>query len=112
MTQYLLSIVQPDGPVPEPAVLDRIMAEVEAVDAQMRAAGVWVLSCGLELPAAAIVLRVVDGDVRSTDGPAVPGDAHLGGFTIVAVDDRDAALEWGARLARATTLPVEVRAIA
>ncbi len=26
MTQYLLSIYQPDGPVPEPEVLDRMAA--------------------------------------------------------------------------------------
>lgn len=37
------------------------------------------------------------------------GKGHLGGFTIIRAPDLDAALEWGRKLARATTLPIEVR---
>jgi hypothetical protein len=44
-----------------------------------------------------------------TDGPFAEGKEHVGGFTIIAVPDLDAALEWGRKLARATTLPMEVR---
>jgi hypothetical protein len=33
-------------------------------------------------------------------------------LTIIQADDLDAALEWGAKLARATTLPIEVRPFA
>ena len=41
--------------------------------------------------------------------PFAEGKEHLGGFTIVDAPDLDAALEWGRKLARATTLPIEVR---
>ena len=34
---------------------------------------------------------------------------YLGGLTIVAAPDLDAALEWGRKAARATTLTIEVR---
>ena len=34
---------------------------------------------------------------------------HIGGFSIIQAADLDAALEWGRKLARATTLPIEVR---
>jgi hypothetical protein len=44
-----------------------------------------------------------------TDGPYAEGKEHLGGFTVIAAPDLDAALAWGAKLARATTLPIEVR---
>jgi len=47
--------------------------------------------------------------VLAIDGPFAEGKEQVGGFTIIQVPDLDAALAWGERLARATTLPVEVR---
>ena len=44
-----------------------------------------------------------------TDGPFAEGKEHIGGFCIIKAPDLDAALEWGRKLARATTLPIEVR---
>jgi hypothetical protein len=55
------------------------------------------------------VQRLKDGEILTTDGPYTEGHEHVGGFTIVNADDLDAALAWGAKLARAVTLPVEVR---
>jgi len=55
------------------------------------------------------VVRVKDGETLMTDGPFVESKEHLGGFTIIRAPDLDVALEWGSRLAEATTLPVEVR---
>ncbi|MDN4596593.1 YciI family protein [Leifsonia virtsii] len=109
MTQYLLSVIEPDGPVPEPEVMARIDRDVTAVDSDMRTSGVWVFSNGLLPPSSATVLRPGDGEVLVTDGPFAEGKEHLGGFSIVDVPDLDAALEWGRRLALATTLPIEVR---
>ncbi len=109
MTQYLLSIYQPDGDPPPEAVLSRIMADVDALQDEMRAAHAWVFSAGLFPPTTATVLRVRDGDDVTTDGPYVEGKEHLGGITIVEAPDLDAALAWGHKLAAATTLPVEVR---
>ncbi|WP_374006981.1 YciI family protein [Leifsonia sp. LS-T14] len=112
MTQYLLSVYQPDGPIPEPEVMSRIDRDVRAVNDDMRTAGVWVFSQGLLPASAATVLRPQDGDVLITDGPYAEGKEHLGGFSIVDVPDLDAALEWGRRVALATTLPIEVRPFA
>ncbi|RDV46820.1 hypothetical protein DOE76_01945 [Leifsonia sp. ku-ls] len=112
MTQYLLSVYQPDGPIPEPDVLAGIERDVTAVNDDMRSAGVWVFSNGLLPPSSATVLRPRDGEVLVTDGPFAEGKEHLGGFTIVDVPDLDAALEWGRRVALATTLPIEVRPFA
>jgi len=114
MSNYLLSIIQPDGDVkggapPPPEVLAPIMRNVKAVRDEMQAAGAWVFSGGLHSPDTATVVRVRQGEVLMTDGPFVEGKEHVGGFTIVKAPDLDAALEWGRKLAAATTLPVEVR---
>ncbi|HWC44235.1 MAG TPA: YciI family protein [Actinomycetota bacterium] len=109
MTRYLLSVYQPDGPVPEPEVLDRIMADLEALNTDLRAAGAWVFAAGLHPPSTATVVRSRDGEVLMTDGPYTEGKEHVGGFTVVDAPDLDAALGWAARLAEATSLPIEVR---
>jgi hypothetical protein len=109
MTQYLLSIYQPDGPPPEPARLAAIMSDIAGLNDEIRAAGAWVFSGGLHPPDTATVLRPRDGDVLVTDGPFTEGKEHIGGFWVIAAPDLDAALDWGRKAARACTLPVEVR---
>jgi hypothetical protein len=111
MTQYLLNVIKPSGSgMPEPEVLEGIMKDVQAVDADMREAGVWVFAGGLHAPDSATTLRPRDdGDVVVTDGPFAEGKEHIGGFSIIDVPDLDAALAWGRRLSVACRLPVEVR---
>ncbi|NIJ12392.1 hypothetical protein FHU38_002736 [Saccharomonospora amisosensis] len=109
MKQYLLSIYQPDGRTPELEVLEPIMRDVEAFNAEVRAAGAWVFSGGLHSPDTSTVVRAKDDEVLTTDGPFIEGKEHIGGFTVVNAPDLDAALEWGRQLAKATTLPIEVR---
>ena len=115
MTQYLLSIYQPDGPPPAGGDLQRVMRDVTALRQEMQAAGVWVFAGGLHPASSATVLRLKDGDMMTTDGPFAEAKEHVGGFTIVKAPDLDAALVWGQRLARALTfdgrssLAVEVR---
>jgi hypothetical protein len=109
MKQYLISIYQPDGPPPPPEILDKVMADIEAIRAELRDAGSWVFSGGLHAPSTATVLRPKDGDVLVTDGPFAEGKEHLGGFTIVRAPDLDAALAWGCRYALVIGLPIEVR---
>jgi YCII-related domain len=55
------------------------------------------------------VVRPQDGDLFMTDGPYTEGEEHVGGVCIIKAPDLDAAHEWGRKLARATTLPIEVR---
>ncbi len=109
MPQYLLSVYQPDGPVPPPEVLETISRDLEELNRELKAAGAWVFAGGLHPPGTATVVRVRDGEVLTTDGPFAEAKEHIGGFTIITAPDLDAALEWGRRLARATTLPIEVR---
>lgn len=109
MKTYLLTVVQPEGPVPPAPQLEKIMRDVDAINAELRAAGAWVFSGGLHAPSTATMLRPQGDDVLVTDGPFAEGKEHVGGLSIIRAEDLDAALEWGRRLARATTLPIEVR---
>ena len=109
MKQYLLSIYQPDGDPPPPAVLAQVMRDVDTLTQEMQAAGAWVFAGGLHPPSTATVVRIQDGEALMTDGPFVEGKEHIGGFTVIKVPDLDAALAWARKAARATTLPIEVR---
>jgi len=107
--QYVLSIYQPDGDPPPPAELDRVMRNLDALHTELKAAGAWVFVAGLHPPSTATVVRFQDGEVITTDGPYAEGKEHIGGFIVIRAPDLDSALEWGVKLTRATTLPIEVR---
>lgn len=109
MALYLLAMHQPVGPAPDMAVLQKIMADLDVVRDELRAAGSWVFAGGLHDPGASTVLRPKGDEVLITDGPYAEGTEHLGGFTVIDVPDLDAAVEWGRRQALASTLPIEVR---
>ncbi|HZU12523.1 MAG TPA: YciI family protein [Chloroflexota bacterium] len=110
MKHYLLSVITPtDGQQPPPEVLGPIMARVEEVNQELKAAGCWVFAGGLNAPSTATVVKANGGDVLMTDGPFAEGKEYVGGFTILKAPDLDAALEWGSKFTRAIGLPIEVR---
>ena len=114
MTQYLLSMIQPNGldedAVPPPEVLEVVMAEIAHIRGELAERGAWVFGNGLHGPSTASTVRLEDGRAVVTDGPFVEMKEHLGGVTIIDVADREEALVWARRYAEATTLPIEVRA--
>ena len=109
MKQYLLSVYHPEGSIPEPEVIEKINADVLALNAEIQQAGVWVFAGGLFPSSTATVVRVEGGDVLITDGPFAEGKEHVGGFWVIKAPDLDSALEWGRKATRACTVPVEVR---
>jgi hypothetical protein len=114
MPHYLLSVCYPQGAAPPGRdELAQIMADLDALNADLRSAGAWVYAAGYADPFAAHVVTSEAG------GPAVSEGAFLetsggmiGGFSIIAADDHDDAVRWAARMSTATTTPVEVRALA
>jgi hypothetical protein len=109
MTQYVLTVYQPDGPIPEPEVLERMSRDLEALHERIKADGAWVFSGGLHRPDSATVVQERAGDVIMTDGPYLEGKEHVGGFLIVNAPDLDAALGYASTVATVTGLPIEVR---
>lgn len=110
MTQYLLSVYYDEGSVQPPAEeLAQIVKNVDAVHAELRAAGAWIFGGGLHDPTTATVVRARNGQVLTTDGPFAETKEQLGGFSIIDVADLDAALAWAEKMSAATTCPIEVR---
>jgi hypothetical protein len=110
MKQYLLSTYQPDTPPPPSVDMEKVVRDVTALEQEMKVAGVWVFNDHLHPASSATAVRLdAAGDVLMTDGPYLEGKEHLGGVSIIKVPDLDAALEWAGKMARATTLPIEVR---
>ena len=77
MKQYLLSVYQPEGDPPSPAVLDKVMGDVDALNRELKAAGAWVFNGGLHAPSTATVVRLWDGEVLMTDGPFAEGKEYM-----------------------------------
>ena len=109
MKPYLLSVYHPEGGIPEPAVMEKIAADVGALNTELQQAGVWVFAGGLYPSSTATVVRMDGGDVLVTDGPFVEGKEHVGGFWVIKTPDLDSALEWGRKATRACRVPIEVR---
>jgi hypothetical protein len=116
MKQYLLSIYQPDAPPPPDVMarMDQIMADVNALVNEAKAASAWVFNGALHAASTATVVRINQGEVLITDGPYAEGKEHVGGFLIISAPDLDAALAWGRKLAGVLSngvdsLPIEVR---
>jgi hypothetical protein len=110
MTRYALIVHQPDGPPPADLDLGAIQRDVAALQQEMQDAGVWVFAGSLHDPSTATVVRWREGEVLTTDGPFTEGHEHIGGLTVIEVEDLDAALHWGRRSAEVIAgLPIEVR---
>jgi hypothetical protein len=77
--------------------------------AEMEAAGVLVVSGGLDDTSPVFSVDASSGTPVFTDGPYVETKEHLGGLAIVDVPDENAARLWAGRLAVACGWPQEVR---
>ena len=94
MTLYMISFDDGDMTFPEEDLPD-VARAAHAVAREAKDAGVWVFSAGLEHQDPSVV--ATDGTV--TDGPYPESKEHLGGFAVVDVPSREAALAWAAKIA-------------
>jgi hypothetical protein len=104
MPRYLISF--DDGAMTFPE--EELPAVGEAAHRVLREAkdaGVWVTGGGVMTQRASIV--ATDGTVA--DGPYPETKAVIGGFSIIEVPSRTAALEWAAKFAGACRCAQEVR---
>ena len=89
--------------------LQRMFADVDVFNDEVRAAGKRVFAGGLD-PIEATTL--VDGTGESsviTDGPFSESKEYLGGFWVITAADLDEALEWAGPGSKACRGKVEVR---
>jgi hypothetical protein len=111
MAEYLLSVWHDDSYELDFSGDDaqRMVAQVDAFNAELQGSGSWVFAGGLHPASSATVVRSADGEVSMTDGPFAESKEQMGGFWVIDVADLDAALDWARRAAAACEGPVEVR---
>ncbi len=110
MAQYLLSVHMVEGePEPSAEEMEQAYKDVDAVNDEIKAAGMWVFAGGLHPATTATVVKVENGEILTTDGPFPEAKEQIGGFWVIKATDLDAALAWARKLSLATTLPIEVR---
>ena len=107
MPRYLISF--DDGSmdhIPE-ADWPAVGEAAHAVVREAKAAGVWIFGAGVLRQQATIV--GTDGTISV--GPVPEAKAVIGGFSIIEVPSREAALAWAARIAKSCRCAQEVREI-
>ncbi len=110
MSQYLLSVFYTEGQEePDPELIEQMYADVDAVNAEIKAAGAWVFAGGLHPADTATVVSAQDGETMITDGPFAETKEQIGGFWVIEAPDLDAALDWARKATVACRGPVEVR---
>ncbi len=110
MTQYLVAIHHADDYDPSVAEDEAMSRDIDALNDEMKAAGVRIFVGGLKPAGSARSLRVMPGGtVLVTDGPYIESKEHIGGFWVLEAADLEEALEWGRKAAIACRAPVEVR---
>jgi len=111
MTQYMVAIHHPDDYDPAAVEDESMVRDIEALNLEMKKAGVRVFAGGMTRARTAKSLRVRrDGSIHITDGPFLETKEHIGGFWILEVADMEEALAWGRKATVACRAPVEVRA--
>jgi hypothetical protein len=111
--RYLFLLNRTEDGLPPPGTPEaqaQLDAYREANEA-MAAAGVLVDCAPLAPRSSSTTLRVRDGDLMITDGPAAEIKEQLGGYTIVQCADLDEALKWAATIPAAREASIEIRPI-
>jgi hypothetical protein len=88
-----------------------LLAEVDAMVAELTASGELVGTEALADPASTRVVRVQGGVAAVTDGPYVEAKEHMGGYLLVECESIDRAVEIAKRWPSSRYAPLEVRPV-
>ena len=86
---------------------DQVRADAHAVMREAIESGVWIVGGGF----AGFHPSVVTGDGFTSDGPLAETTHHIGGFAVLQVESREAAIHWASRIAKACRCSQEMREI-
>jgi hypothetical protein len=106
VSRYLISFDEGAMTFPEED-LPAVAAAARAVVQDAMDAGVWVFGGGVQ---PSETLSVVGTDGTVTDDANAESRAYIGGFAVLDLPSREAALEWAAKLANACRCSQDVRA--
>jgi len=111
MTEYLIAFNDEWVPDLTLGELREKSKTTRALVAEMKAAGVFVFTGGLDDAAPVFSVDASSGTPLFTDGPYIESKEHLGGFAVVDVPDEAAARLWAGRIAVACGWPQEVHRV-
>ena len=110
MKQYFVAIYRAENYDPAVSEDEAMGREIDALNDEMKAAGVRVFVGGLQPESTARSLRLQPaGKVLITDGPYAETKEHIGGFWVLEAAGLDEALVWRRKAAVACRASVEVR---
>lgn len=110
MPTYWLSLYRTAEQPASQILDDAMMADIDALNDEMVAAGVRVFVGGLQAPDLARTLcRAPDGDIEISNGPMFGQEVYVDGFWVLSVADEEAALAWARKAAVACRASVDVR---
>lgn len=104
MAKYLISFPS-EAMVLTAEELPAVSGEAHAVIQEAKAAGVYVFGGGIREEAEPVLVSA-DGTVSTQ---TYPGSELTGGFTVLELPTREAAVEWAGRIAAACRCPQELR---
>jgi hypothetical protein len=93
--------------IPDPKGVE----EMGVFNAEMQKAGILLSLDGLTPPSAGARVSFKGGKVLVTDGPFAETKEALGGYWIIEVESRDAAIAWAKRCPAADGDTIEIRRI-
>ena len=105
MTKYLISFPSEAMVIPE-GDFETVAEAAHAVIEEAKAAGVYVFGGGIAEDVAPVL---VAGDGTVTEGTYLGHEVPNGGYTILELPSREAALEWAAKIAVACRCSQELR---
>ncbi len=94
-----------------PEDLERVIADTEALQAELKASGEFVGAYGVADQVMAKTVRLEGGVPVVTDGPYLEAKEYLASFTVVDVDTYERAVEIAARNPASRHVGVEIRPI-
>lgn len=83
--------------------------EIDDLNDEMVAAGVRLFVGGLYSANEAVSLLPSENGVERVNGPYLQSKENIGGLWVLEVADKDEALSWAEKAAKACRVPVEVR---
>ncbi len=105
MTKYLVSFPGPAMDVPDEHMAD-VGEAARAVIREAKAAGVYVFGGGINEGVAPLMVAA-DGNVRNDPYPQTK--EFDGGFCVLELPSREAAIQWAAKIAQACRCSQELR---
>ncbi|SFS00945.1 Uncharacterized conserved protein [Agrococcus baldri] len=105
MTKFLISFPAPAMQMPD-AEMHAVSDASHEVVREAKAVGVWIFGGGIDEGVPPVM---VAGDGTVTEGTYPQTKELTGGFAVLDLPDREAALEWAARIAEGCRCAQEVR---